>query len=206
MKSESPSVDAWLLATPWTVAHQAPLCMEFSRQEYWSGLLFSPSVMSDSLWPHELQHTKLLYPSASPGVCSDSCPLSWWCHPAISSSVVPFSSCLQAFAASGYFLMSQFFPSGGQSIGASASASVLLMNIKVFPFDWLVWFPCSPRDSQEFSPTPQFKSINKNWCTSFFMVQLSHPYMTTGKAIALTRRTFVNRVMSLLFITLSVCQ
>ena len=159
-ESESPSVDAWLLATPWTVAHQAPLCMEFSRQEYWSGLLFSPSVMSDSLWPHELQHAKLLYPSASPRVCSDSCPLKWWCHPAISSSVVPFSSCLQAFAASGYFLMSQFFPSGGQSNGASASASVILMNIKVFPFDWLVWFPCSPRDSQELSPTPQFKSIN----------------------------------------------
>ena len=160
-ESESPSVDVWLLATPWTVAHQAPLCMEFSRQEYWSGLLlFSPSVMSDSLWPHELQHAKLLCPSLPPRVCSNSCPLSWWCHPAISSPVVPFSFCLQSFPASGYFLMSHFFPSGGQSIGASASASVLLMNIKVFPFDWLVWFPCSPRDSQEFSPTPQFKSIS----------------------------------------------
>ena len=124
-------------------------------------LLFSCSVVSDSLQPHGLQHARLPCPSPTPGICSNSCPLSRWCHPTISSSVLPFSSCLQPFPASGSFLMSQFFASGGQSIGVSASTSVLLMNIQDwFPLGWTVWFPCSPRDSQESSPTPQFKSIN----------------------------------------------
>ena len=90
---------------------------------------FSCSVVSDSLWPHGLQHGRLPCPSPSPEVCSNSCPLSQWYHPTISSSVIPFSSCLQSFPASGSFLMSWFFTSGGQSIGASASASVLPMNI-----------------------------------------------------------------------------
>ena len=90
---------------------------------------FSCSVISDSLWPHRLQHTRLPCPSPTPRACSNSCPLSWWCHPNISSSVVPFSSCPQSFPASGSFPMSQFFSSGGQSIGVSASASVLPMNI-----------------------------------------------------------------------------
>ena len=99
----------------------------------------------------------------SPGVCSNSCPLSQLCHPTISSSVLPFSSCLQFFPTSGSFPMSQLFTSGSQSIGASVSASVLLMNIKDwFPLNWLVWSPCNPRDSQESSPTPQFKSINSS--------------------------------------------
>ena len=123
-------------------------------------LLFSPSIMSN-LWPHEPQHARLVCTSPTPGVCSNSCPLSWWCHPIILSSVVPFSSCLQSFPASGSFPMSQFFASGGQSIGASASALVLPMNIQDwFPLNGLVGSPCSPRDSQESSPTPQFKSIN----------------------------------------------
>ena len=95
---------------------------------------------------------------------SNSCPLSQWCHPTISSPVVPFSSCSQSFPASGSFPMSQVFTSGGQSIGASASASVLPMNIQDWfsldLYDFLVWSPCSQRDSQESSPTPQFKSIN----------------------------------------------
>ena len=91
---------------------------------------FSCSVIPDSLWPHGLQHARLPYPSLSPRICSNSCPLSWWCHPTISSSVVPFSSCLQSFPASGSFPMSQFFESGGQNIGVSASASVLPMNIQ----------------------------------------------------------------------------
>ena len=90
-------------------------------------LLFSHSVMSNSLWPHGLQHARLPCPSPSPGVFSNSCPLSWWCHPTISSSVIPFSSCLQSFPASGTFLMNQLL-SGSQSIGASASAPVLPMN------------------------------------------------------------------------------
>ena len=92
---------------------------------------FSCSVVSDSLWPHGLRDTRLLCPSIL-GACSNSCPLSWWYHPTISSSVVPFSSCLQSFSATGSFPMSQFLTSGGQSIGASVSASVLPMNMQ----DW----------------------------------------------------------------------
>ena len=111
--------------------------------------------MSDSLQPHELQHARPACPSPTPSVYSNS--LSQWCHPTISSSVVPFSSCLQSCPVSGSFQMSQFFTSSGQSIGVSVSASVLPMNIQF-------WFPlrspCSPRDSQESSPTWQFKSIN----------------------------------------------
>ena len=94
---------------------------------------FNHSVISNSLQPHGLQHTRLPCPSPTPGACSNSCPLSRWCHPAISSSVISFSSCLQPFPASGSFPMSQFFTSGGRSIGVSASASVLPMNIQ----DWL---------------------------------------------------------------------
>ena len=95
---------------------------------------FSCSLMSDSLWPHELQHTRLPCPSPTPRPYSNSCSSSWWCYPTISSSVIPFSSCFQSFPASGYFLMSPFFTSGGQNIGASASASVVTMNIQN-------WFP-----------------------------------------------------------------
>ena len=96
--------------------------------------LFSCSVVSDSLQPHGLQPARLPCPSPTPGACSNSCPLSQWCHPTISFSVIPFSSCLQSFPSSGYFPRSQFFASGGQSIGASASASVLPLNIQD-------WFP-----------------------------------------------------------------
>ena len=95
---------------------------------------FSHSVMSDSLWPHGLQHARPPCPSLSLRACSNSCPLSWWCHPTISSSVVPFSSCLLSFPASGSFPMSRLFMSGSQSIGASASAAVLPVNIQD-------WFP-----------------------------------------------------------------
>ena len=96
-------------------------------------LLFSCPVVSDSLCG--LQHSRLLCPSVPPRVCSDWCPFSWWCHPTISTSVVPFSSRLQSFPASGPLQMSQLFPLGGHSIGASASASVLPMNIQ----DWFPW-------------------------------------------------------------------
>ena len=154
--------------------------------------------MSNSLWPHGLQHPRPPCPSPTPRAYSDSHPSSRWWHPTISSSVVPFSSCPQSFPASGSFPVSQFFASGGQSIGVSASASVLPVNIQ----DWLVWSPCSPRDSQESSPIPQFKSIN-SWRSAFLIVQLSHPYMTTGKTIALTRWTFVSKTMFLLFNKLS---
>ena len=130
-----------------------------------SSIQFSHLVMSNSLWPHVLQHTRLPCPSPTPGIYSNSCPLSQWCHPTTSSSVIPFSSCIQSFPASGSFPMSQFFALGGKSIGASALASVLPMNIQDwFPLrlDWLVGSPCSPRDSQESSPVPQFKSINSS--------------------------------------------
>ena len=101
---------------------------------------FSRSVLSNSLWPHGLQYARPSCPSPTPGVDSDSCPLNRWCHPTISSSVVPFSSCLQSFPASGSFQMSQFFASGGQSIGVSAPASVLPMNIQDwFPWGWTSW-------------------------------------------------------------------
>ena len=96
--------------------------------------------MSDSLRPHGLQHTRLPCPSPTPRAYSNSCPLSRWCHPTISSSVIPFSSCLQSFPASRSFLVSQFFTSGDQSIGVSASASVLPMNIQDwFPLGWIGW-------------------------------------------------------------------
>ena len=106
----------------------------------WLSVQFSRSVVSDSLWPHESQHAGPPCPSPTPGVYSNSCPLSWWCHPAIPSSVVPFSSCPQSFPASGSFPMSQLFTSGGQSIGVSASASVLPMNTQDWsPLGWTGW-------------------------------------------------------------------
>ena len=101
---------------------------------------FSCSVVSDSLWPHGLQHARLPCPSSTLGAYSNSCPLSRWCHPTISSSVISFSSCLQSFPASGSFPRSQFFPSVDLSIGASASASVLPMNSQDwFPLGWTGW-------------------------------------------------------------------
>ena len=102
--------------------------------------MFSHSVVSDSLWPHGLQHARLPCPSPTPGACSNSCPLSRWCDPTISSSVIPFSSCLQSFLASGSFLMSQPFASHGQSIRASTLAPVPSMNIQDwFPLGWTGW-------------------------------------------------------------------
>ena len=154
--------------------------------------------MSDSLRSHGLQHTRLSCPSLAPRAYSNSCPSRWWCHPTFSSSVVPFSSHLQSFPASRSFPRSQFFTSSGQSIGLSASTSVLPMNIQDwFPLDGLVGSPCSPRNSQESSPTPQFKSINSSVLSFLYSPTL------TGKIIALTRWTFVGKVMSLLFNMLS---
>ena len=134
--------------------------------------------MSDSLWPYELP-----CPSLFPWVCSNSCPLSHWCHPTTSFHVVPFSPCPETFPASGSFPMSQFFTSGGQGIGASVSAPVLPMNIQCWcPLGWTGLISCCPRDSQAYFSTLQFKT-SILWCSTFFMVQLSHPYMTTGQAI-----------------------
>jgi len=125
--------------------------------------------MSDSLQPHESQHARPPCPSLTPGAHPNSCASSQWCHPVISSSVVPFSSCLQSLPASGSFPMSQLFAWGGQSTRVLASASVLPMNTQDWsPFGWTDWLDFlavqqthkSPRDLQESSPTPQFKSIN----------------------------------------------
>ena len=122
---------------------------------------FSRSVMSDSLRPHESQHARPPSPSLTPGVHSGSRPLSQWCRPTISSSVVPFSSCPQSLPASESFPMSQLFSWGGQSTGVSALASFLPKKSQGWSSsEWTVWISCSPRDSQESSPTPQFKSIN----------------------------------------------
>ena len=143
----------------------------------WPTVKFSCSVMSDSLWPHGLQHTRPPCPSPTPGAYSNSCPSSLWCHPTISSSVIPFSSCLQSFPASGPLPISQLFTSGGPSIGVSASASVLPMNIQD-------WFPLGLTDlislqckglSRVFSNT----TVQKH--QFFGMIQLSHAYTTTGK-------------------------
>ena len=177
---------------------------------------FSHSVGSDYLQPHGLQHARITCPSPTPRACSNSCPLSRWCHPTISSSVIPFSSCFQSSPASGSFPMSQLFVSGGQSIGVSASASVLPMNIQD-------WFPLGYNINVLYCNTfiildiyniildlldllavqgtvksfLQYHSSKASVLqrSAFFIVQLSHPYMTTGKTIALTRQTFVGKVI-----------
>ena len=158
--------------------------------------------MSNYLWPHELQHARLPCPSLSPRICSNSCPLSQWCHPTISPSISPFSSCLQSFPASGAFLMSWLFTSGSQSIGASVSASVLPMNIQG-------WFPLDPgflpllsKNTQGSSPEPQFKRIN-----SLALSLLYGPILPSikdhWKTTSLTVQTSIGKVISLLFSMLS---
>ena len=120
-----------------------------------SSAQFSRSVVSDSLWPHEPQHARPPCPSPTPGVHPNPCPLSWWCNPTISSSVVPFSSCPQSFPASGSFPISQLFASGGQSIEVSASASVLPMNTQDWPLlGWTGWISLQAKGlSRVFSNT-----------------------------------------------------
>ena len=187
---------------------------------------FSHSVVSDSLWPHEPQHTKPPCPSPTPGVHPKPCPLYWWCHPTISSSVLPFSSCPQCFPASGSFQMSQLFTSGGQSTGVSPLASVLPMNTQDwYLLGWTCWISLqskgllrvSSNKNHQFFGTQlslekemathssilawkipqtekpgqttvhvvtksrtQLKWLNTH-TTAFFIVQLSHPYMTYWK-------------------------
>ena len=162
---------------------------------------FSHSVVSDSLWPHELQQTRPPCPSPTPGVHPNSCPSSRWSHPAISSSVVPFSSCPQSFPALGSFPMSQLFEWGGQSIGVSASASVLPMNTQDWsPLGWTGWIFLQSKGLSRVLHSSKASILQRS---AFFTVQLSHPYMITGKTIALTRRTLVSKVRSLLLNMLS---
>ena len=133
-----------------------------------SSVQFSCSVMSDSLWSHEPQHARPPCQSPTPGAHPNPCPLCWWCHPTISSSVIPFSSCLQSFPASGSFPMSQFFTSGGQSIGVSALASVPPMNTQDWsPLGWTGWISLQSKGlSRVFSNT----RVQKH---QFFSIQLS---------------------------------
>ena len=160
--------------------------------------------MSDSLQLHEPQPARPPCPLPTPGVYSNSGPSSRWCHPTISSSVFPFSSCPQSFQASGSFPMSQLFASGGQRIGVSASTSVLQMSTKNWsPLGWTGWISLQFKG---FSRVLSNITVQKH---QFFSTQLSlqsnshNPYTTTEKTIALTRQTFVYKVMSLLFNMLS---
>ena len=162
--------------------------------------------MSDSLWPHELPHTRLPYPSPTPRDCSNACPSSQWCHPTISSSVIPFSSCLQSFPASGSCPVSQFLTSRSQSIGVSTStsASVLPMTdsgLISLRIDWLDLLAVQGTLKSLLQHHSSKASILQH--LAFFTAQLSHPHMTTEKTIALTRQTFVGKVMPLLFNMLS---
>ena len=140
------------------------MCLRKKGRLGFSSVRFSHSVVSGSLWPHGLQHARLPCPSPTPRAYSNSCPLSWWCHPTISSSVVPFSSHPQSFPASGSFPMSQFFTSGDQGIGVSALASVLPVNNQDwFPLGLTGWISLQSKGlSRVFSVTPQFKSINSS--------------------------------------------
>ena len=153
--------------------------------------------MYDSLWPHGLLHPRPPHPSPIPEVYSNSCPLSRWCHPTISSSVIPFSSHLQSFSESGAFQMSQFFASGG------VSASVLPMNIQDwFPLGWTGWISLLSKGLSSLLKHHSSK-LSVLQLSAFFLAQLSHPYMTTGKTIALTKQTIVGKRISLLFNMLS---
>ena len=169
-----------------------------------SSVQFSFSVMSYSLQPHGLQHVRFPCPSPTPRVHPNPCPLSWWCHPTISSAVVPFSSCLQSFQESGSFPRSQFFASGGQkywNFSFSISLSNECSGLISCRMDWLDLLTVQGTLKsllQHHSPKVLILQ-----CSAFFIVQLTHPYMTTGKTIALTRWTFVDKLMCLLFNMLS---
>ena len=156
-----------------------------------SSVQFGHSVVSDSLWPHGLQHARPPCPSPPPGVYSNSCPLSWWCHSTVSSLVIPFSSLLQSFPASGSFPVNQFLTDSRWpkywcfSISPSNEYSGLIS----FRMDWLYLLAVQGTLKSRLQHHSSTASILQ--CSAFFMVELSHPYMTTGKTIALTRWTMV---------------
>ena len=157
--------------------------------------------MSNSLQPHEPQHTRPPCPSTTTRVHPNPCPLSRLCHPTNSSSVIPFFSCPQSFPASGSFPMSQLFACGGH--GVSASTSVPPMNTQDWsPLGWTGWISLQSKGLKRIFSN---NAVQKHqfFCAQLSIVQLSHPYMTTGKTIVLTRWTFVGKVMSLLFNILS---
>ena len=174
------------------------------KLEFHLTVQFSSVAQSCPTLCDPMNHSMPPCPSPTPGVHSNSCPLSRWCHPAISSSVVPFSSCPQSFPVSESFPMSQLFASGGQSIGVATSKSVLPMNTQElisFRMDWLDLLAVQGTCKSLLQHHSSKASILLR--SAFFIVQLSHPYMTTGKTIFLTRWTFVGKVLSLLFNMLS---
>jgi len=150
----------------------------WQKKMWFSSVQFSRSVVSNSLRPHGLQHTRPPCPSPTPRAYSNSCPLSQWCHPTISSSVVPFSSHLQYFPASGSFLMSQFFTSGRQSIGVSTSASFLPMNIQTwFPLGWTGWISLQSKGLSRVFPNITFQKHQLfGPQISFFIVTCIYDY------------------------------
>ena len=189
------------ICTPMNISVFNHQWTQLNMSSDYSSVSFSCSVVSDSATPWTAAHQAFLSITNSRSLLKLMTVEWWWCHPTISSSVVPVSSCAQSFPASGSFQMSQFFASSSQSIGVSASASVFPMNIDG-------WFPLgltglislqSNGLSRVFSNT----TVQKHQCSAFFIVQLAHPYMTTGKTIALTIRMFVGKVMSLYFNMLS---
>ena len=190
-----------------------PLCLvlplswvpmsRFTLRYVHSSVQLSHSVLSDSLQPCGLQHTRLPYPSPIPGACSNACPLSQWCHPSISSSAVPFSSCLQSFPASGSFLESVLhirWPKYWTFI-FSISPSNEYARLISFKTDWFDLLAVKGTFKSLLQHHSSKASILQR--SYFFMVQLSHPYLTTRKTIALTRWTFVSKVKSLIINILS---
>ena len=190
-----------------TVCTHAPNGHHQSLVPRWSdhklSVQLSQSVMSNPLQPHGLQHARPPCPSPTLTVYSNLCPLSRWCHPIISFSVIHFSSCLQSFPASGSFPLSQIFTSGGQSIGVSFSISPSneYSGLISFRMDWLDLLAVQGTHKTLLQHHSLKASILQ--CSDFFIVQISHPYMTTGKAIGLTGKTFVGKIMALLFNMLS---
>ena len=168
--------------------NQSPVIQGLSQISPYSWVQLSRSVVSDSLRPHESQHTRPPCPSPTPGVHPNPCPLSQWCHPTISSSVIPFSSCPQSFPASGSFQMSQLFASGGQSNGASSlniSPSNEHPGLISFRMDWLDLVAVQGTLKSLLQLHGSKASILQY--SAFCIVELSHPYITTGKTIALTK-------------------
>jgi len=171
----------------WEKRHSKKLPGLAKTQE---GIQFTSVTQScPTLRPHELQHNRPPCPSSTPQVYPNSCPLSQWCHLTISSSVVPFSSHLQSFPTSGSFQMSQFFVSGGQNIGVSASTSILPMNTQDWsPLGWTGWISFQSQGTLKSLLQHHSSKASILLHSAFFIVQLPHPYMTTGKTIALTGR------------------
>ena len=165
------------------------------NQYYITSVQFSHSVVSDSLWPHEPQHARPPCPSPTPRVYPNPCPSSRWCHPAISSSVVPFSSCPQYFSASGSAPMSKFFISGAKywTLSFSISSSNEYSGLISFRMDWLDLLVSLVQGTLKSVLQHHNSKASILRCLTFFIVQLSHPYMTTGKSMALTRWTFVDK-------------